>query len=438
MWGSEEDKALAGLRNLFLEDEDMDCSVIVEKEEEEVLIIQTVEKGVVLRNWTATPSRARRVPGITISYRDEPTTVTYNETTQHKDSDSKEIEEEDIIPKEIVREVEDFENKPKSNLDETEIVNLGDSEIVKETRISIHLSPSEKEEYTCFLKEYEDIFTWSYDDMTGKLGFIVSRRGIELDPSKVKAIQDLPPPKNKKDMMSFLGRLNCISHFIAQSTVICELIFKMLKKDAATSSTEDYHKAFDRIKEYLSTPPVLVPPEPGRPLLCFGCVLGQHDEMGRKEQAIYYLSKKMDPLKYIFQKPMPTRKLAKWQLLLSEFDIVYATQKAVKGQALTDHLAENPVQGEWATKNTKILPYLYHLQEMMKRFTKIEFRHIPRIQNEFADALATFSSMIQHPDKNFIDPIPVKIHNQPAYCTHVKEEADGNPWFHDIKEYLAK
>ncbi|XP_070025902.1 uncharacterized protein [Nicotiana sylvestris] len=46
--------------------------------------------------------------------------------------------------------------------------------------------------------------------------------------------------------------------------------------------------------------------------------------------------------------------------------------------------------------------------------------------------------MIQHPDKNFIDPIPVKIHDQPTYCAHVEEEADGKPWFHDIKEYLAK
>ncbi|XP_070010679.1 uncharacterized protein [Nicotiana sylvestris] len=96
------------------------------------------------------------------------------------------------------------------------------------------------------------------------------------------------------------------------------------------------------------------------------------------------------------------------------------------------------VQGEWATKNTKILPHLYHVQELMKRFTKIEFKHVPRIQNEFADALATLSSIIQHPDKNFIDPITVKIHNQPAYCAHVEEETYGNPWFHDIKEYLAR
>ncbi|XP_070010560.1 uncharacterized protein [Nicotiana sylvestris] len=96
------------------------------------------------------------------------------------------------------------------------------------------------------------------------------------------------------------------------------------------------------------------------------------------------------------------------------------------------------VQGEWATKNTKILPYVYHVQELIKRFMKIEFKHVPRVQNEFADALATLSFMIQHPDKNFIDPIPVRIHNQPAYCAHIEEEMDGKPWFHDIKEYLAK
>ena len=36
------------------------------------------------------------------------------------------------------------------------------------------------------------------------LGFIVSHRGIELDPSKIKSIRDLPPPMSKKKV-SFLG-----------------------------------------------------------------------------------------------------------------------------------------------------------------------------------------------------------------------------------------
>ena len=55
----------------------------------------------------------------------------------------------------------------------------------------------------------------------------------------------------------------------------------------------------DKIKEYLLEPPILMPPVEGRPLITYltvldnsmGCVLGQHDEFGRKEHAIYYLSK---------------------------------------------------------------------------------------------------------------------------------------------------
>ena len=45
------------------------------------------------------------------------------------------------------------------------------------------------------------------------------------------------------------------------------------------------------------------------------------------------------------------------------------------------------------------------MHRLCKRFVKTEFRHVPRVQNEFADALATLSSMIRHPDHNYIDPI---------------------------------
>ena len=132
------------------------------------------------------------------------------------------------------------------------------------------------------------------------LGFILSRRGIELDPSKIKAILELPPPKNKTEVMSLLRRLNYISKFIAQLTTTCEPMFKLLKKNATVEWTEECREAFERIKNYLSNPPVLVPPESGRPLILyisvldnsFGCVQGQHDDTGKKERDIYYLSKK--------------------------------------------------------------------------------------------------------------------------------------------------
>ena len=71
------------------------------------------------------------------------------------------------------------------------------------------------------------------------LGFIVSRRGIKLDPSKIKVIRDLPSPKNKTEVMSLLRMLNYIIRFIAQFTTTCEPIFKLLKIDVAVRWTED-------------------------------------------------------------------------------------------------------------------------------------------------------------------------------------------------------
>ncbi|RDY06263.1 Pol polyprotein, partial [Mucuna pruriens] len=112
-----------------------------------------------------------------------------------------------------------------------------------------------------------------------------------------------------------------------------------------------------------------------------GCMLGQQDATGKKEQAIYYLSKKFtdcekryltleqtcctlvwaakrlrpymiahttwlvaknDPVKYIFEKPALTGRIARWQMALSEYDILYVNQTAVKGSALADQLAYHP------------------------------------------------------------------------------------------------
>ena len=63
------------------------------------------------------------------------------------------------------------------------------------------------------------------------LGFLMSDRGVEVDPSKIKAILDMPPPKSEKEIRGFLGQLQYISRFIAKLTSIYELIFKILRKN---------------------------------------------------------------------------------------------------------------------------------------------------------------------------------------------------------------
>jgi hypothetical protein len=114
---------------------------------------------------------------------------------------------------------------------------------------------------------------------SGKLlGFVVSNKSIEVDPDKVKAIQDMPAPKTKREVRGFLGRLNYIVRFISQLIITCESIFRLLRKKNPGTWDENCQKAFDKIKQYLQKPPVH-----GRPLILYltvtesamGCVLGQ-------------------------------------------------------------------------------------------------------------------------------------------------------------------
>ena len=50
------------------------------------------------------------------------------------------------------------------------------------------------------------------------------------------------------------------------------------------------------------------------------------------------LISKMDPIKYIFEKPALSGRIARWKMVLIEYDIQYTTQKAINGSVLEDHL----------------------------------------------------------------------------------------------------
>lgn len=95
------------------------------------------------------------------------------------------------------------------------------------------------------------------------LGFIVSPRGIEIDPIKVKAIVEMSPPKDLKQLRGFLGCLQFVKRFISQHSERCLPFNKLLKKGVAFAWDEECQKAFDEIKHYLLNPLVLQLPVPG-------------------------------------------------------------------------------------------------------------------------------------------------------------------------------
>ena len=67
---------------------------------------------------------------------------------------------------------------------------------------------------------------------SGKLiGHMVSERGIEINPNKIRAILDMPVLRTDKEIKGFLWRLQYINQFIARLTNICEPIFRLLWKN---------------------------------------------------------------------------------------------------------------------------------------------------------------------------------------------------------------
>ncbi|GLU16821.1 hypothetical protein SLE2022_332350 [Rubroshorea leprosula] len=101
------------------------------------------------------------------------------------------------------------------------------------------------------------------------LGFIVRHRGIEIDQSKIKAIVDMPPPKNLRELKSLQGKLTYIRRFISNLAGRCHPFSKLMKKDAPFVWDETCQNAFESIKEYLLHPPILVAPILGRPLILY-------------------------------------------------------------------------------------------------------------------------------------------------------------------------
>ena len=55
---------------------------------------------------------------------------------------------------------------------------------------------------------------------------------------------------------------------------------------------------------------------------------------------------RMDPLKYLFEKPTLSGRLLRWLILLAKFDLEYVTRKTIKRSVVSNFCAENPIEGE--------------------------------------------------------------------------------------------
>jgi ribonuclease HI len=223
------------------------------------------------------------------------------------------------------------------------------------------------------------------------LGFLVSARGIAVNPEKIQVILTMGKPAKLHDVQKLAGRVAALSRFVARLGEKALPFYALMKKsDNKFEWTEEADAAFAQRKKVLSTPPVLVAPKEREPLLLYiaatyqvvsTVLVVERSEEGKAhgvQRPIYFLSEVLSPTKQryphyqklaynifsiaqklrqyfavhpiivvneaplssILNNPEATGRVSLWGIKLSPLDITYEKRKAIKSHVLPDYTAE--------------------------------------------------------------------------------------------------
>ena len=88
----------------------------------------------------------------------------------------------------------------------------------------------------------------------------MTHRGIEVNPDQIKAINNLQPPRNPKEVQKLTGIMAALNRFISRSTDRCKPFFLLLHKWKEFKWSKKCVVAFQQLKQYLSRPPIMSSP----------------------------------------------------------------------------------------------------------------------------------------------------------------------------------
>lgn len=128
-------------------------------------------------------------------------------------------------------------------------------------------------------------------------GYIVDEKGIHEDNTKIKAIVDMPRPKNVQEVRAFIGIINYYNRFIQNVTEILHALYKLMREGKKLSWTQVQEKSFENARKAFVSEKVLVFYDQRLPLVLatdaspygVGAVLSHRYEDG-SERVIRYVS----------------------------------------------------------------------------------------------------------------------------------------------------
>ncbi|GJU98934.1 reverse transcriptase domain-containing protein [Tanacetum coccineum] len=215
---------------------------------------------------------------------------------------------------------------------------------------------------------------------------LITKQGIRADPSKVKAISALQPPKTVSKIQSFSKKLASLNRFLSKSAEKALPFMKTLKSctsEKMVQWTTEANEAFRRMKECLESLPTMVIPTKGETLIVYLAVSKRNvsailmAKRGKKQAPVYFVSRILHgaeqkylelenliltlmyaarklrryfqahpiqvlsdmSIKQVLEKPEKSGRVAKWAIELGGHEIEFKGRNLIKEQILTDFLA---------------------------------------------------------------------------------------------------
>ncbi|GFU76711.1 transposon Tf2-8 polyprotein [Trichonephila clavipes] len=215
------------------------------------------------------------------------------------------------------------------------------------------------------------------------LGLWITPQGIEVDHEKTSAILGIPPPKNVKQLLSFLQTCSWYRKFIANFSEIARPLSHLTKKKAFWKWSEEEEKAFRTLKQCLVSPPILKQADFSKPFLirtdasnyALGAVLLQGED--KEDHPVEFSSRLLNPAERNYSTTEREALAVVWAL--NKF------RGYIDGASITVASDHEPLRWLMKLKSTtgRLASWALQLQ-----YFNLDMEYIPAKSNGVADMLS--------------------------------------------------
>ncbi|CAL8992919.1 unnamed protein product [Prunus brigantina] len=269
-------------------------------------------------------------------------------------------------------------------------------------------------------------------------------RGIDVDSEKTKPICSLAPPKNPKELKSFMGRLSYIRRFIPGLAAMMSVFTPLLKKGKPYIWSQECQEAYQQVQQLITKLPTMRALVPGFPLKLYLAATnaaepwtlyfdGSSTSKGGGA-GVVLINPNGQATAFSFKLDFPcTNNVAEYEA----FIMGLSTAREMGAEKMKSIARKLRCEGSFAVKEATLAPYRTAAERLINSFKQIVMEHIPGVTNRYADALATLGSKLSFVQEQ--PNITVIKRSTPVIETMAQEDLlEEDDWRKPLKKKLVE